>query len=885
MKQQILAAMLVAVGVLFVLSGNPSAAQGPRPSPTSGPVQSLLLGNDIMPPPAVSGQQGETPADPTDYKVTPIVFIPNDLVPNPLALRFVDKQMQLIQRWYREQLRDRTFTLEPAQLVIGSHPLVYYFGDCYPPTSTSQCSWGYTLWDRVFTDLSSLGYSWQSNRVHGIFFWPDGVAGVALGGGNQFLVSMDPTFFPEDCMYPGCGMNVTVGGAAHELGHAFGLPHTADDPEGSPGLSIMNYGFYGYPRPTFVNTSTNPERYTLYASPFINVVSDLKDGGFEDCLAFWNIDAGTPSCTNPSRRSGLSALTFASGSSEYLVRQDVEAVAGQTYDFSSWVSIASSGANLQFRIVVLDSEGSVLTTSIAGNYTLATNSWERAGTSLIMPTGTTTASIQIAATGPSLAAYVDDVEFRVSQLVPPIPLPMIYTDGDAVPTLQPTLQWSDTALATSYRVQVAADRAFNSIVADAMVSSPFYTIPSGLTYDTLYYWRVKALNGTGQSDWSNIWSLVPRIGPNYYSDEFEINTLNSAWSWVRGDSNNWRFSGPAGRRDFGYLGIRTQAGDLGGHNNAENLLLRYPPPGDYEISTKVDFWGSNSLNYQQGGLLIYQDDDNYLKLASIYRNGYKLELQAEINGAIVQQAAIPSALSTPLKIIRVGNSYSGYYSVDGMTWRGLGHSVTVDWANPRVGLMAFSELDVQQIGAYFDWFRVKISGQLHNVFLPVVTSDTMSSTATLVTNGGFENGFFWPDGEPTAWARDAWILSSASLSWDLTQSRSGTKSVKIQLDTSNDARWVQTVAVQPNTDYQLSGWIKTSNVVHSGEVVTAGANLGLLGTWDHTPGLFGANDWTYVNMPFNSGSNTQVTVACRLGYWSGTATGTMWCDDITLQPQ
>ena len=274
------------------------------------------------------------------------------------------------------------------------------------------------------------------------------------------------------------------------------------------------------------------------------------------------------------------------------------------------------------------------------------------------------------------------------------------------------------------------------------------------------------MNGTGQSDWSNIWSLVPRIGPNYYNDEFEIDTLNSAWSWVRGDSSNWGFGGPLNRRGFGYLGIGTQTGDLGSHNNAENLLLRYPPSGDYEISTVVDFWEPNSKNYQQGGLLIYQDDDNYIKLTSIYRDGYKLELQAEVNGTIVQQAAIPSALSTPLKIIRVGNSYSGFYSVDGITWRGLGQSVIVDWADPRVGLMAFSELDVQQIGAYFDWFRVKISGQPHNVFLPVVVmSGTTSSPVNLVTNGSFENGFYWPDGEPTAWARDAWILSSASLSW------------------------------------------------------------------------------------------------------------------------
>jgi hypothetical protein len=100
----------------------------------------------------------------------------------------------------------------------------------------------------------------------------------------------------------------------------------------------------------------------------------------------------------------------------------------------------------------------------------------------------------------------------------------------------------------------------------------------------------------------------------------------------------------------------------------------------------------------------------------------------------------------------------------------------------------------------------------------------------------------------------------------------------------NDARWIQTVTVQPNTSYSLSGWIKTENVTPEGGGSPAGANLGLFGTWDHTNGLYGTNNWTYVSMQFNSGSNTTVTVACRLGYWSSMAMGTMWCDNVQLDP-
>ena len=63
----------------------------------------------------------------------------------------------------------------------------------------------------------------------------------------------------------------------------------------------------------------------------------------------------------------------------------------------------------------------------------------------------------------------------------------------------------------------------------------------------------------------------------------------------------------------------------------------------------------------------------------------------------------------------------------------------------------------------------------------------------------------------------------------------------------------------------------------------AGANLGIFGTWQYTTGLYGSNDWQFVSMQVNSGNNGQIVIACRLGYWSGTATGTMWCDDIELK--
>jgi len=51
-------------------------------------------------------------------------------------------------------------------------------------------------------------------------------------------------------------------------------------------------------------------------------------------------------------------------------------------------------------------------------------------------------------------------------------------------------------------------------------------------------------------------------------------------------------------------------------------------------------------------------------------------------------------------------------------------------------------------------------------------------------------------------------------------------------------------------------------------------HLSLYGTWIHSPGAFGTQDWTRHGFLFKSGNETLVTVAARLGYSAGTTTGT-----------
>jgi arabinan endo-1,5-alpha-L-arabinosidase len=64
----------------------------------------------------------------------------------------------------------------------------------------------------------------------------------------------------------------------------------------------------------------------------------------------------------------------------------------------------------------------------------------------------------------------------------------------------------------------------------------------------------------------------------------------------------------------------SSASDLNGCNNTASVLLRDAPKGDFVVETAVKLNVPDSpeccYNYAQGGVLVYQDDDNFVKLTN-----------------------------------------------------------------------------------------------------------------------------------------------------------------------------------------------------------------------------------------------------------------------------
>ena len=160
----------------------------------------------------------------------------------------------------------------------------------------------------------------------------------------------------------------------------------------------------------------------------------------------------------------------------------------------------------------------------------------------------------------------------------------------------------------------------------------------------------------------------------------------------------------------------------------------------------------------------------------------------------------------------------------------------------------------------------------------VSISSTASNCSTaLVTNESFELPGYNPVKYPLNWTTP-W-LPSVDLARDVNNAHSGTSSVRISMPYVGDAWFQQEVTVEPETQYMLTGWIKTDSV-RSG----VGANLSLIGTWIHSEGRFGTTGWTRVSLWFNSGSKTKVTIGARLGYGAFPTSGTAWFDDLRLTP-
>jgi hypothetical protein len=75
----------------------------------------------------------------------------------------------------------------------------------------------------------------------------------------------------------------------------------------------------------------------------------------------------------------------------------------------------------------------------------------------------------------------------------------------------PTLSWEASERATNYRVEVSTDPDFSQLPVQGTSTETTFTVPNPLEFATIYYWRIKAVNIGGESDWSPVASFTTEV--------------------------------------------------------------------------------------------------------------------------------------------------------------------------------------------------------------------------------------------------------------------------------------------------------------------------------------------------------------------------------------
>lgn len=196
---------------------------------------------------------------------------------------------------------------------------------------------------------------------------------------------------------------------------------------------------------------------------------------------------------------------------------------------------------------------------------------------------------------------------------------------------------------------------------------------------------------------------IPRVPVSGISDPFDSAGLRPQWSWVREDPGHWSLSAAPGN-----LRISTQAGEIWQSlSSALNILLQHADEEDWVMTAKATFSSLPSVNYQQAGLIVYQDDDNYFKLVRCYGDGRTFEFGREVNGTYSKQA-VPEdlGLTVWLRIRKAGDNYSAFYSADDITYDQVGNASTASFSFLKRGLIGFNAGTAEGLNVDFDYFKV-----------------------------------------------------------------------------------------------------------------------------------------------------------------------------------
>jgi len=201
-----------------------------------------------------------------------------------------------------------------------------------------------------------------------------------------------------------------------------------------------------------------------------------------------------------------------------------------------------------------------------------------------------------------------------------------------------------------------------------------------------------------------------------FFDHFEGSTLGSAWIVKNPDPSQYSIANSK-------LNTFTLKGDLHrSDNNYKNLFLIANPlgKGDFRITLKVlDFFPESA--FQQVDIIVYDDDDNYIKCLNGMVAARNWEFGSEVNGTYTATKNADGADNSNfyLRLTKTGNIYRQYFSLDGSTF--VERNIPVTYGNgapPYFGFIALEGgVSATPVPVSIDFFKVESGSSLPAMML------------------------------------------------------------------------------------------------------------------------------------------------------------------------
>ncbi|WP_390176998.1 DUF1349 domain-containing protein [Rhodopirellula baltica] len=190
--------------------------------------------------------------------------------------------------------------------------------------------------------------------------------------------------------------------------------------------------------------------------------------------------------------------------------------------------------------------------------------------------------------------------------------------------------------------------------------------------------------------------------------------VDTLWNPLRPDPDRVSLTSHPGK-----LTLKTHFGGLGGNALTRRMpltrnlyLVPNPVEGDddFVVTTCVESFRPVK-NYQQAGVMIYDDDDNYLKFDYEHSGaeaGFKHMREKDTYRLVDTDEFMEPADRLWLRVIKRGNVYERAFSTDGEKYKVIGEAVWGDGSPQQIGIMACNgALRDHEIEAQFDFFQIR----------------------------------------------------------------------------------------------------------------------------------------------------------------------------------